>query len=130
MGDSGGHRSSSAVAVLASEDELGIIRGACDGLGLEVRVLKGPEEGIGDARMVLVDVTGFERDGLGLLERIKGDPATRGIPVGAFGNSLRADLLQDAVEAGADLVLPRAAFHKQLDGILRRWTRPDPRESA
>jgi CheY-like chemotaxis protein len=62
-------------------------------------------------------------DGAALIEKLKQNPSTRQIPIVAFGNSLRADLLQDAKELGADLVLPKAAFREQLLGLIRHYSK-------
>ncbi len=74
-------------------------------------------------KALFVDVTSMDLDGVEAVETIKRDSSARTLPLVAFGNSLRADRLQDAQEAGADLVLPRAAFHDQLSGIIRRYSR-------
>jgi PleD family two-component response regulator len=66
--------------------------------------------------------TGFSSLDAGeIIQKLKSNPATRRIPIVAFGDSLRADLLQDAKEAGADLVLPRAAFREQWPQLLRHY---------
>ncbi len=55
-------------------------------------------------------------DGLALLEQVKRfDPA---IPAIAFGSHVATDLLRDARERGADLVLPRSAFTARLPELL------------
>lgn len=129
MSEIGEDRRSSAFAVLASEaKEGGVFNEACRAEGVEVRFVATVEALVIEVArqrpaVVLVDVTDFELDGLAAMESLKGTPGTRDIPVVAFGDSLRADLLQDAQEAGADLVLPRGAFHKQLGSILKRWKR-------
>jgi CheY-like chemotaxis protein len=55
------------------------------------------------------------------IEKVKLNPATRTIPIVVFGNSLRADLMQDARELGVDLALPKASFRQQLPEIIRRY---------
>ena len=66
--------------------------------------------------------TGFSALDTGeIIQKLKSNPSTRRIPVVAFGDSLRADLLQDAKEAGADLTLARAAFRDQLSQLLRHY---------
>jgi PleD family two-component response regulator len=66
--------------------------------------------------------TGFSALDAGeIIQKLKSNPSTRRIPVVAFGDSLRADLLQDAKEAGADLTLARAAFRDQLSQLLRHY---------
>lgn len=74
-------------------------------------------------RLFLVDLGAWDMDAVGFIQKLKENPSTRMIPLVAFGNSLRADLLQDAQEAGADLVLPKSAFRDQLPGILRHFAK-------
>ena len=79
------------------------------------------QEGTPDA--VFVE-TGFSSLDAGeIVQKLKSNASTRRIPVVVFGDSLRADLLQDAKEAGADLVLPKAAFREQLPGLFRHYDR-------
>ena len=79
----------------------------------------GPEK----PRLLLVDL-GWEMDAGGFIEKMKLNPATKTIPLVAFGNSLRSDLLQDAQEAGADLVLSKSAFRRlncrKYSGITKK----------
>jgi CheY-like chemotaxis protein len=62
-------------------------------------------------------------DGPSLVQKLKQNPSTREIPIVAFGNSLRVDLLQDAKELGADLILPKSAFRDQLPSLIRRYSK-------
>jgi CheY-like chemotaxis protein len=72
-------------------------------------------------QVLLFDVGITTFDGPTFIESLERDPSTRSIPLVVFGSSIRADLLQDAKELGADLVLPKSAFREQLTGILRRY---------
>lgn len=71
--------------------------------------------------LLLVDLAIATLDAPSVIERLKHNPATAKIPMVAFGNSLRADLLQDAKEAGADQALPRSAFNHQLLELIRHY---------
>ena len=71
--------------------------------------------------VLMIDIGLSTFDGCGLIQKLKQNPATRSIPIVVFGNSLRADLMQDAKEMGADLVLPKSAFREQLPGIIRHY---------
>ncbi len=71
--------------------------------------------------LLLVDLAIASLDAPSVIERLKNNPATAKIPLVAFGNSLRADLLQDAKEAGADQALPRSAFNHQLPELIRHY---------
>jgi PleD family two-component response regulator len=70
---------------------------------------------------LLIDIGLSTLDGTALIQKLKQNPATRSIPIVAFGNQLRADLMQDAKEMGADLVLPKSAFREQLPELIRHY---------
>ena len=72
---------------------------------------------------LLVEIGVLDLDGAEIIQKLKRNLSTQKMPIVAFGNSLRADLLQDAKEAGADLVLPKAAFREQLPGLFRHYDR-------
>ena len=71
--------------------------------------------------VVLMDLGLSTLDAPALIQKLKQNPATRSISIVAFGNSLRADLMQDAKEMGADLVLPKAAFRDKLPELIRHY---------
>lgn len=71
--------------------------------------------------VIFVDVGVMTLDAPALIEKLKQNPSTRSIPIVAFGNSLRADLLQDAKEMGADLILPKSAFQQQLPEMISHY---------
>ncbi len=73
--------------------------------------------------LILLDLGLATIEGAELVEKLKRNRSTQKIPIVVFGNSLRADLLQDAKEAGADLVLAKAAFREQLPGLMRHYDR-------
>ena len=64
-----------------------------------------------------------------LIEKLKLNPATRTIPIVVYGNSLRADLMQDARELGVDLALPKASFKQQLPEIIRCYQKQQPKKT-
>jgi len=78
---------------------------------------------LGDKRpsVLMIDMGVPHLDAPALIQQLKQNPATRAIPIVAFGNSLRADLLQDAKELGADLALPKSAFREQLRELIRHY---------
>jgi CheY-like chemotaxis protein len=73
--------------------------------------------------VILMDIGLSTLDGPSLVQKLKQNPSTRAIPLVVFGNQLRADLMQDAQEAGADLVLPKSAFREQLPEIIRHYVK-------
>ncbi len=72
-------------------------------------------------KVLLLDVGSSTVDIPSFIEKLKQNPNTRAVPLVVFGNSIRADLMQDARELGADQVLPKAAFKQQLPEIIRRY---------
>jgi predicted metal-dependent hydrolase len=57
---------------------------------------------------------------------IKTSPATRRIPVICYGPHVEADALRAARSAGADIVLPRSRFARELPELIQRHARvPD-----
>ena len=79
------------------------------------------QEGIPE--VILIEIGISSLDGPGLIQKLKQNPSTKGIPLIAFGGSLRADLLQDAREMGADKALSKSAFREQLTGIIRHYSK-------
>lgn len=76
---------------------------------------------------IFLEIGTYPLDGAELIQKLRRNPSTRNIPIVVFGNSLRADLLQDAKEAGADLALPKSAFQEQLPELIRHFTKPSSR---
>jgi CheY-like chemotaxis protein len=72
-------------------------------------------------KVLLLDVGSSTVDIPSFIEKLKQNPNTRTVPLVVFGSSIRADLMQDARELGADQVLPKAAFKQQLPEIIRRY---------
>jgi CheY-like chemotaxis protein len=72
-------------------------------------------------RFILLDIAVAFLDGPTWVEKLKQDPRTRNIPLIVFGSSIRADLMQDAKELGADKVLPKSAFRNQLPELLKHY---------
>jgi DNA-binding NarL/FixJ family response regulator len=71
--------------------------------------------------VILIDLGISTADGSSIIQKLKQNSSTRSIPIVAFGNQIRADLLQDAKECGADIALPKSAFREQLPGIIRHY---------
>ena len=72
-------------------------------------------------KVLLLDVGSSTVDIPSFIEKLKQNPNTRTISLVVFGSSIRADLMQDARELGADQVLPKSAFKQQLPEIIRRY---------
>ena len=91
----------------------------CLFLGDEETLWAALSEGTPDVLLIDIGITAF--DGPELIQKLKQNPATRNIPIVAFGTSLRADLLQDARELGADKILAKSAFREQITGLIRHY---------
>jgi CheY-like chemotaxis protein len=72
-------------------------------------------------KVLLLDVGSSTVDIPTFIEKLKQNPVTKSIPLVVFGSSIRADLMQDARELGADQVLPKASFKQQLPELIRRY---------
>lgn len=81
------------------------------------------------ADLVLVDL--HAPGGLDGISALKADAATRGIPVIGFHSHVDVELRTAALAAGADRVLPRSAFTRQLaDLVAGRPASGSPVEQA
>jgi hypothetical protein len=70
------------------------------------------------ARLVLVDLDSR----LSVAEAIaavKRDPRSSGVPIVGFFSHIHAERGHDALAAGCTWAMPRSAFVRQLDGLLR-----------
>lgn len=73
--------------------------------------------------LVLVDLSSAEIPWRSWLARMKSDPATRRIPVIAYGSHVAAEGLQAARSAGADLVTARSHLAAELPELIARYAR-------
>jgi ActR/RegA family two-component response regulator len=64
-------------------------------------------------------VLDLDRRGLAVEQVVREVKATRGVELLAYVSHVREDLIATARAAGADRVMPRGAFAKQLPEILR-----------
>ncbi len=70
-------------------------------------------------RLVLIDLEARGVDAPAVVAQLKADPATAGLVVVAFGSHVNREALQAARSAGADRVLVRSAFVRELPELLR-----------
>ena len=70
--------------------------------------------------LVIVDLNNNSLDPLGLITKLKSEPATRQTTVLAYLSHVQHELKREAERAGADLVLPRSAFSQNIYEILRQ----------
>jgi CheY-like chemotaxis protein len=71
-------------------------------------------------RAILVDLAGGQLDTIELIAALKRDIATQGIPIFAFVPHVDVEKRARAVAAGADTVVARSGFQKELAKFLER----------
>lgn len=107
------------------------IKATARALGIEARPVRDPamlEARLGDSpvRGLILDLEAGEA-ALAMLAHLRGSQAsqaTQAIRIVAFGPHVDAAGLEAARAAGADLVLPRGAFDRRLEEILRSIDQP------
>jgi len=100
------------------------IRGAAKAGGIELRLVRGADELLATAaadppRLVVVDLEARGEPAVAIA-RLKADAATAAVPVVAYAPHVREDAIRAARAAGAERVLARGAFVRDLAAILRR----------
>ena len=68
--------------------------------------------------LLILDLNSARFEPLALLERLKSDEASRGVPVVGFLSHVQKDLAVAARDSGCDRVMARSAFTKELPEIL------------
>ncbi len=104
------------------------IRGAAQAAGTELRLVRGADELLRAAaaeqpRLIVVDLEA-RGEPAAAIARLKADAATAAIPVIAFAPHVREDALAAARSAGAERVLARGAFIRDLPRLLSGGTPP------
>ena len=100
------------------------IRGAASAVGAQALTVRTADELIEWSRamaprLILLDLEARGVDAPALIERLKADPELSSVPVIAFGSHVRGEALLAARRAGADRVLARSAFVRDLPSLLR-----------
>lgn len=100
------------------------IRGAAGAAGVATRVTGRAADLIREARarrpgLILLDLDHRGVDVSEVIEGLKADPSTSGVPVVGFVSHVNEAAIRGAREAGADRVLARSAFVRELPDILR-----------
>ena len=98
------------------------IRGSAQAAGTAVRLVRGGDELVRAAvadqpRLIVVDLEA-RGDPAGTIARLKAEPATAGIPVIAFAPHVREEAIAAARAAGAERVLARGEFIRDLPRLL------------
>jgi len=74
--------------------------------------------------LIIFDLNTKAVDAVALIRRLKVEPATRPINILGFVSHVQVELKLQALEAGADQVLPRSTFSTSLPAILERFKSP------
>ncbi len=98
------------------------IRGAAQATGTELRLVRGADELLRAAaaerpRLVVVDLEA-RGEPAAAIARLKADAATAAVPVIAFAPHVREEAIAAARAAGAERVLARGAFLRDLPRLL------------
>lgn len=99
------------------------IRATAEEVGTAVVIAKNPDDLIArlaetEPRFVILDL---DRRELNVSEIVKQIKATSSAPILAYVSHVREDLIREARDAGADKVIARGAFAKQLGDLLKLY---------
>jgi len=99
------------------------IRGTAAQVGASVVIVRNTEELSSIARaekprLILVDLDARTGDPIGAIRAIKADPTLASATVVGFVSHVRESLIDEARRAGADRVLARSAFVRDLARLL------------
>lgn len=119
-GEAGG----TVVALVADLLFASRIRGAAAAAGVEAIVVRTAEELIRESRArrprwILVDLDARVADAVGAIAAVRAEANRSGSRILAFGAHVDREALRSALAAGADRVLARSAFVRDLPGLLR-----------
>ncbi len=120
MPDSNVVRSGAVVALPADLIFGARIRASAESVGEPVIIAKNPEDLLakvreGDTRLIILDL---DRRGLAITEVIGQLKATSSAMILAYVSHIQEDAIREAKSAGADKVIARGAFAKQLPELL------------
>jgi CheY-like chemotaxis protein len=92
-------------------------------LGVEALFPRSPKKLLEKVResppdLLVLDLNSARFEPLQLLEQLKSDEASRGVPVVGFLSHVQKDLAVAARESGCDRVVARSAFTRDLPEIL------------
>jgi CheY-like chemotaxis protein len=92
--------------------------------GFEVTYVKTEEDAVAKAAelpsLMILDLNLSRIDPVGLIQKIKSDPALSEISLLAYVSHVQGELKQKAQHAGCDIVLAKSAFSTNLQQILKR----------
>ncbi len=110
------------------------IREAGRAAGVEVRAVRGASDLVDAARqegrLVLVDADSERLPWRAAIAALRAEPGVGALPVIAFVSHVRADHAEAARAAGANRVLARSAFVKELPELVMEALQPRAEESV
>jgi len=94
-------------------------------LGVDVTFARSADAALAEMRrtppaIVVLDLNNQRIDPLGIVARMKEDPALASVPTVGYASHVHTDVINAARRAGVDEVLARSAFTQQLPEILKR----------
>lgn len=106
------------------------VRGTAEAVGVPVVVVRRAEEVLEQARtlkprLILIDLGARAADPASVIAQLKADGETAGIQVVAFVSHEDREAIAAARDAGADRVMARSAFVRDLPALLRGSPLPD-----
>lgn len=105
--------------LLFGSNVVGSLRAA----GIEVDLVGDPEavrERLGDADVLIVDLTGGLGDGAGLVESLAADSALGDTKTLGFYSHVDVETRERAQRAGFDLIVPRSRMAREGGALVRR----------
>jgi CheY-like chemotaxis protein len=99
------------------------IRAAADAAGVAVHLARTADDAVEAARtrvpgLILIDLDARKLDAVALIRRLRDPEIGIRAPVVAFVSHVRTDAIDAARAAGADRVLARSAFVRELNALL------------
>jgi DNA-binding NarL/FixJ family response regulator len=115
-----------ATVVVAVVDDLMFlsrIREAAKRQGIEVRAVRSAQDAVAacrqGARLVIADLDSVRLPVLEAISAVSADPALPEVALVGFYSHVETERAREARAAGCRLTLPRSAFVRQLDDLLR-----------
>lgn len=99
------------------------LREAASAVGTDLLLARKPQDWLQQARdrkprLLVLDLDTRSLDPVALISETKADPLLRDIPIIAYVSHVREDIIAEAQHAGADRVMARGAFAKNMQHIL------------
>jgi CheY-like chemotaxis protein len=97
-----------------------------DSVGFEIDLAADGQEAIARVRakppdVVVLDIALPKLDGLAVIRVLRGEGSTARVPIITLSASAGPQVSQQAVEAGADLVLEKPCLPEELEAAIRRF---------